>query len=321
MQLVLIRHLPLAFGISLCAGLLNGVTAHADTVHSVDIYPVASDESMLASDLPQEPSQAVSQADIISIEPTIEPTVEDDRARLEPFQGLNLASQPNAFTEQMTAASVNTQVSQQLDIDLVRQVTSPSSATSEAQPLSAEPDVEPIPADVSTSASALMEDVQAPNAAADAASDDVTSGAIETAQAIEPGRATRTSSSYIGIGANIGFGDGDNALSEFSFATFAKIGLTPEVSLRPAVIIRDDVSVLLPITLDLNPQGVGEFAIGPYFGGGLAIATGSDSDVGPMLSAGVDVPFGGRFTGTGGINLAFLDDINVGILLGVGYNF
>ncbi|MGJ3244788.1 MAG: hypothetical protein ACFE0I_01775 [Elainellaceae cyanobacterium] len=150
---------------------------------------------------------------------------------------------------------------------------------------------------------------------------ELTSQSIETAQDIDPGRTTRTGSSYIGVGANAGFGDGDDALSEFSFAAFAKIGFTPDISLRPSVIIRDNVSVLVPITLDFFQRDVGPVEIGPYFGGGLAISTGDDSEVGPLLSAGVDVPIDNRFTGTLGFNLAFFDNLNAGFLLGVGYNF
>lgn len=174
-----------------------------------------------------------------------------------------------------------------------------------------------------TLASALVTDSNESSSVADQAELDseLTSQGIETAQDVDPGRTTRTGSSYIGVGANAGFGDGDDALSEFSFAAFAKIGFTPDISLRPSVLIRDNVSVLIPLTLDFFQRDLGPVEIGPYFGGGLAISTGDDSEVGPLLSAGVDVPIDNRFTGTLGFNLAFFDDLNAGFLLGVGYNF
>ncbi len=59
----------------------------------------------------------------------------------------------------------------------------------------------------------------------------------------------------------------------------------------------------------------------PYVGAGLAIATGDNSDVVPMLIASVDVPIANQFTANAGVNVAFFDDTSVGLVLGVGYNF
>ncbi len=143
---------------------------------------------------------------------------------------------------------------------------------------------------------------------------------------VEPGRATRGGSSYVGAGGNIGLGGGETALGVGNFTVLSKIGLTNAVSARPAVVIGDDTTILIPITYDftLQPTGaatevVSNFA--PYVGAGLAIATGSNSDVGPMVTAGADVPLGNRFTGTAGVNVGFFDNTSVGLVIGVGYNF
>jgi hypothetical protein len=40
-----------------------------------------------------------------------------------------------------------------------------------------------------------------------------------------------------------------------------------------------------------------------------------------LLTGGVDVPLGNRFTINGTVNAAFLDETDVGLLFGVGYNF
>ena len=144
--------------------------------------------------------------------------------------------------------------------------------------------------------------------------------------AVEPGTATRGGSSYVGVAANIGLGDDQTALGDTNFAVISKIGFTDVKSVRPSVVIGDNTTILIPVTYDFNlrPTGAEEEAIStfaPYIGGGLGIATGDDSDVGPMLTAGVDVPINPQFTATAGINAGFFDDASVGITLGVGYNF
>jgi hypothetical protein len=40
-----------------------------------------------------------------------------------------------------------------------------------------------------------------------------------------------------------------------------------------------------------------------------------------LLSGGVDVPIANQLTANAGVNVSFLDDTNIGLLLGVGYNF
>lgn len=143
---------------------------------------------------------------------------------------------------------------------------------------------------------------------------------------VEPGRATRSGPSYVGAAGNIGLTGGETALGIGNFAVISKIGLTEAVSARPAVVFGDDTTVLIPVTYDftLQPTGVATEVVSsfaPYLGGGLAIATGSNSDVGPLLTAGVDVPLGSRLTGTAGVNVGFFDNTSVGLLIGVGYNF
>ncbi|OLP20357.1 hypothetical protein BST81_01080 [Leptolyngbya sp. 'hensonii'] len=140
---------------------------------------------------------------------------------------------------------------------------------------------------------------------------------------ITPGTATRTSYSFIGFGANLGISGSKNALTnDVSFAIFSKIGLNPDISVRPMLLIRNDVYITLPVTFDFSPYVLeGGYRLGPYFGGGLAISTGNTSYIRPLLTAGVDVPLGPQFTGTAGFNFAFFDSVDVGVVLGIGYNF
>lgn len=142
---------------------------------------------------------------------------------------------------------------------------------------------------------------------------------------VTPGRATRGGSSYVGVAGNIGLG-GDTALGDSNFAVVSKIGLTRTLSVRPSAVFGDDTVFLVPLTLDFAPREVEpgvvqSFAVSPYVGAGVAIEASNDTDVGLLLTGGVDVPLGSRFTLTGAVNAAFVDETDVGLLLGIGYNF
>lgn len=144
-----------------------------------------------------------------------------------------------------------------------------------------------------------------------------------TAQEVIPGRATRSGPSYIGVAGNIGLG-GDTALGRTNFTVISKIGLTPRFSARPGVVIGSDPTILVPVTADFPIAPLNDeidFAVAPYVGGGVAISTGSDSLVRPMLTGGIDVPIADRVTATAQANVAFFDDTEAGLILGVGYNF
>ncbi|BAU11964.1 hypothetical protein LEP3755_24880 [Leptolyngbya sp. NIES-3755] len=146
-----------------------------------------------------------------------------------------------------------------------------------------------------------------------------------TTQEFAPGRATRSGSSYVGIGGNIGIGNGDISLGQGSFTVLSKIGLTRNISVRPSVLINDDVAILVPITYDFSfgegPTGGLGFTAAPFLGVGAAISTGDGGDVGLLLTGGVDVPISSQFTATASVNASVTGQSAVGIMLGVGYNF
>ena len=143
---------------------------------------------------------------------------------------------------------------------------------------------------------------------------------------IRPGRATRSGPSYVGIGGNIGFG-GNSALGDTSFAIISKIGLTSNFSVRPSVLFRDNLTVLVPVTYDFVSQDAVEvsddFVItaAPYAGAGVVLSTGDNGHFGFLITGGIDVPLSRNFTATAGLNVGFLDGAEVGLLVGVGYTF
>ncbi|TVP62239.1 MAG: beta-Ig-H3/fasciclin [Nodularia sp. (in: Bacteria)] len=146
-----------------------------------------------------------------------------------------------------------------------------------------------------------------------------------TTPGIAPGATTRGGSSYLGVAGNIGI-SGNSSLSESNYAVISKIGLTNTISVRPSVIFGGDTLFLVPVTLDFSPRsadplGGQQLSISPFLGAGVAINTGGGSDFGLLLTGGVDLPLGDRFTATGTVNAAFLDRTDVGLLLGIGYNF
>jgi len=144
----------------------------------------------------------------------------------------------------------------------------------------------------------------------------------ELAQTFEPGRATRSGASYIGVGGNIGI-TGNTRVGEGSFSVISKIGLTRNLSVRPAALVGDNTVFLVPLTVDFPQENleITQLSVAPYIGGGVAISTGRDSTVGALITGGVDVPLSQQVTATGGVNVSFIDETDVGLSVGVGYNF
>lgn len=190
-----------------------------------------------------------------------------------------------------------------------------STITMLASGLSAQAQTVSTPGKISTTAADLVPQPTQPTSESSA----------EVAQVdVDPGRTTRGGSSYIGVAGNIGLG-GDSAIGEGSFMVISKIGLTRTLSVRPSVAIEDDPVILVPLTYDFNFRTADAFedtfAVAPYLGAGIAIETSDDADVGLLLSGGVDVPLSTNLTATAGVNAAFLDETDVGLMIGVGYNF
>jgi len=135
-------------------------------------------------------------------------------------------------------------------------------------------------------------------------------------------RSTRSGPSYLGVGLNFGL-TGSGNLGDRSLVIVSKLGLTETVSVRPSVfILADFVSILIPVTYDFEPQQpFGDFKFSPYIGGGIAIDAGSNSSYGGLITAGIDIPLSSVFTVNVAANLAFLNNTDLGIVVGIGYNF
>ncbi len=179
----------------------------------------------------------------------------------------------------------------------------------------------PVPGTVATSSATLTSEFVQPTSKATAQP-----ATTKVAQSdIDLGRTTNGGSSYLGIAANIGLSGGDTSLGDGNFAVVSKIGLTNSISVRPSAVFGDNTTILLPITYDFTFKSADAFseplAIAPYVGVGAAYKTGDDSQFAFLASAGIDVPLTSQFTATAAINAGFFDETDVGLLLGVGYNF
>lgn len=234
-------------------------------------------------------------------------------------------SQSNAFfflapTKETTPQATQTTTPVVSDSTQTSQVPPSPEPISDLTSTAKAPSPQPIPGSTLTSAATLSNQPESSSSDLQALSD----SSDQIAQTnLDPGRSTRSGSSYVGIGGNIGF-TGDTSLGNGSFAILSKIGLTNNVSIRPAVLLGSDATFLIPVTYDFNIRTRDIYEpvrFAPYVGGGLIISTDDGNNIGFLLSGGVDVPISRQFTATAGLNLGFLEDtVDPGLLLGIGYN-
>ena len=129
---------------------------------------------------------------------------------------------------------------------------------------------------------------------------------------------------YIGVGGNIGI-DGDTPIGDFAGVVFGRIPLDTNLSLRPSVLISDEAAFLIPLTYDFVLPGETPYApkpYVPYVGGGLALSTQENDNVGFLFSAGLDWHLSEQWLGNVQLNLAAIDEDNgldLGLRFGVGY--
>ena len=228
---------------------------------------------------------------------------------------------PNDFSTELDTASQNlsTETTETFTVTNLAKVQQPPNAAIQEN---ASVTPTPIPGTVATSSATLTSEFVQPTSQTTAQP-----SAPKVAQSdIDLGRTNRGGSSYIGVAANIGLsGDADSSLGDGNFAVVSKIGLTNSISVRPSAVFGDNTTILLPLTYDFSFKSADAFseplAIAPYIGVGGAYKTGDDSQFAFLLSGGIDVPLTPQFTATAAVNAGFFDKTDVGLLLGVGYNF
>ncbi|MBD2725266.1 hypothetical protein H6G96_02760 [Nostoc sp. FACHB-892] len=227
---------------------------------------------------------------------------------------------PNDFSAEVDTASQNLST-ETTETFTVRNLTKEQQLSNTAIQENASATLTPIPGTVATSSTTLTSESVEPTSQTIAQPSD-----SKVAQSdIDLGRTTSGGSSYIGVAANIGLSGGDSSLGDGNFAVISKIGLTNSISVRPSAVLGDNTTVLLPITYDFTFQSADAFSeplpIAPYVGVGAAYKTGDDSQFAFLVSGGIDVPLSPQFTATAAVNAGFFNETDIGLLLGVGYNF
>lgn len=127
---------------------------------------------------------------------------------------------------------------------------------------------------------------------------------------------------YIGVGATIGLSDSDETgLGEGGFSIISRTGFTENLGLHGAAIFADTFTSNLAFTvrLPVKSDRSGRTLVEPFIGPGIII---QDDKIDALVSAGADVPLTRDITATARLNIGFPnDDTEIGIILGVGYNF
>jgi hypothetical protein len=131
---------------------------------------------------------------------------------------------------------------------------------------------------------------------------------------------------YIGIGSAIGLNGNTTALGTGGVVILTKVRFSDRLSLHDATILFGGgaatsmiiVSADFPIRND-----AGKTILSPFIGGGAMLRYDRGLYISPAISGGVDLPISKNCTGTVRLNAGFPSDRNadVGILVGVGYNF
>jgi hypothetical protein len=86
---------------------------------------------------------------------------------------------------------------------------------------------------------------------------------------------------------------------------------------------RTDNTVALTINFPVRTRS-GQVVLVPFVGGGALLSSRynlKDFIVRGLVTGGVDIPLSQRFTATTSVNVGFTDKANIGVQLGVAYNF
>lgn len=132
--------------------------------------------------------------------------------------------------------------------------------------------------------------------------------------------------SYAGLGGNIGLGGDSTALGDGAFSLVGRTAFTKNISLHTSTMFASDSVGAFALTFGIpifRSSGEPLELLYPFVGGGIAIEDFfGDFETDGLVTVGIDVPLAERITTTARLNLGFAeDDTDVGLLLGVGYNF
>ncbi len=126
--------------------------------------------------------------------------------------------------------------------------------------------------------------------------------------------------SYLGLGGNISAGGDTTALGNGGMVILGKVGLMKYLSVDATAIINNKIggSVAITGTLPIVNKTTNKLIASPFVGGGILI----HDQIDPLATAGVNVPLTPDLTGILKVDVGFAEqEAEVGIMLGIGYNF
>jgi succinyl-CoA synthetase beta subunit len=131
---------------------------------------------------------------------------------------------------------------------------------------------------------------------------------------------------YIGITGNIGVTGSGEGLSQGGITIIRKNDLNDSLSIRGINVFggeKNDSTFALTVNFPVKTSS-GEVKLVPFIGGGMLLRSKSlfeDVTVRGLVTAGIDIPLSRKFTATSVLNVGLFQQTEVGVQLGVAYNF
>jgi hypothetical protein len=131
---------------------------------------------------------------------------------------------------------------------------------------------------------------------------------------------------YIGISGTIGVSGAGEGLSHGGITIIQNRELSNSLSVRSSNIFggdKNDSTVALTVNFPVKTSS-GQVKLVPFIGGGILLRSKfnfEDINVRGLVTGGIDVPLSRRFTATTAVNFGLFQETEVGVQLGVAYNF
>ncbi|WP_051036585.1 hypothetical protein [Calothrix sp. PCC 6303] len=131
---------------------------------------------------------------------------------------------------------------------------------------------------------------------------------------------------YIGISGTIGVNGVGKGLSHGGITIFQKNDLSDSFSIRGSNIFggdKNDSTFALTANFPVKTSS-GQVKFVPFIGGGMLVRAKSnfeDINVRGLVTGGIDIPLSRSFTATTAVNVGLFQQTEVGVQLGIGYNF
>jgi hypothetical protein len=142
----------------------------------------------------------------------------------------------------------------------------------------------------------------------------------------EQKKAPRKLKNFIGIGGNIGVSGNETGLSGGAAALMTRKDLNDRLSIRGVTTFfgkKVDNTVALTVNFPIRSQSK-QVRFVPFVGGGVLISSDGlfdDVRIRGLVTGGIDIPISRRISATTSVNVGFTDDPQVGVQIGIGYNF